>query len=74
MKKLEDYVPIDAKDLRWEWENIMNVPNTQWQTLEIERKLKIINDPGFPATLRTIQLNMLPVLVFEILDKNKPGK
>ena len=45
----------------------MNIPNSQWEILGVERSIEIINDQDYPGTLRTSKLNMLPALVIEII-------
>lgn len=69
MLQLRDYYPIDREKVKKRWDEIMNIPNDQWKILEVDRKIEIINDTGFPSTLRTVQLNMLPALVIEIINR-----
>lgn len=69
MIHLKDYVPINKAKVKIEWNKIMNVPNDQWNILEVEKRIDLINNVGLAATLHTVALNMLPYLVIEILNK-----
>ncbi len=71
MLHLKDFYPIDREKVKKRWDEIMNVPNNCWQDLDVDRKIDVINDIGYPGTLRTIQLNILPALVIEIIRKQK---
>jgi|GEM_PF-6529269 len=68
---LKDYYPIDVKAAKAKWDELMNVPNNTWADMNVDRHLKIINDPDFPGTLRVIKLNTLPALLIRILDLQK---
>ena len=67
MLQLKDFYPIDIDYVRVQWNKIMNIPNSQWEILGVERSIEIINDQDYPGTLRTSKLNMLPALVIEII-------
>lgn len=69
MLQLKDYYPIDREKVKKRWDEIMNIPNKQWEILGVDRKIEIINDVDFPGTLRTVQLNMLPALIIEIINR-----
>lgn len=69
MLQIKDYFPIDRDKVKKRWDEIMNIPNDQWNLLGVERKIEIINDPDYPGTLRSVQLNMLPALIIEIIKK-----
>lgn len=71
MIQIKDYCPIDVDYVKKEWDKIMNVPNDQWNIRGIDKELEVINDDGYPYTLRTIKLNLLPNLIIEILN-NQP--
>ena len=68
MLHLKDYCPIDREMVKKRWDEIMNIPNDQWQILGVDRKIEVINDDDYPGTLRTVQLNMLPALIIEIIN------
>lgn len=70
MLHLINYVPIDKKKVKKHWDKIMNIPNDQWNILEIEKNIDIINDTSYPTTLRTVKLNLLPYLVIEAIDND----
>lgn len=70
MLYLENYVPIDKEKVKEHWNKIINVPNNQWELLEIEEKIDVINNKELPSTLRTIKLNLLPYLVIEAIDSD----
>lgn len=70
MLQLTNYVPIDKNKVKKHWDKIMNIPNDQWNILEIEKKIDIINDNSYPSTLRTVKLNLLPYLVIEAIDND----
>ena len=74
MKELKDYYPINRDAVKARWDEIMNIPNDQWETNNVERTIMIVNNKILPATLRTVKLNMLPVLVISILDDLTPTK
>ena len=68
MLKLEKYYPIDKDKVKKRWDEIMNIPNDQWNLKNIDREIEVINDNEYPYTLRTVKLNMLPALIIEILN------
>lgn len=39
----------------------------------VDNKIEIINNEEYPSTLRTVQLNMLPALVIDIINRKKLG-
>lgn len=69
MLKIEDYYPINKDKLKKRWDEIMNIPNDQWNLKNIDREIEVINDSEYPYTLRTVKLNMLPALAIEILNE-----
>ena len=69
MIELEKYYPIDRNKVRSKWDEIMNIPNNQWDINNIDNEIEVINDDKYPYTLRTAKLNMLPYLIIEILNK-----
>jgi hypothetical protein len=71
MLQLNDYYPIDRDMVKKEWDEIMNIPNNQWNVREVDKDLAFINDSDYPHTFRTIRLNMLPALIIKILDSKK---
>ena len=74
MLNLKDYAPIDRDGVKARWDEIMNIPNDQWNILGVDQMIKVINDPGYPATLRTVELNTIPALVIEIIKEKKREK
>ena len=68
MLELEKYYPIDNKKEKKIWDEIMNIPNNEWENKNIDREINIINNKNIPKTLRVVQLNMLPALIIEILN------
>ena len=66
--KLEKYYPIDKDKVKKRWDEIMNIPNDQWNLKNIDREIEVINDDEHTYTLRTVKLNMLPALIIEILN------
>lgn len=71
--KLEDYAPINRDFVKEKWDEIMNVPNNEWEDKNIDRELAVINNTGLPRTLRLFQLNVLPALIIRIIDVHKDG-
>ena len=69
MLQLKDYYPIDRNKVKKRWDEIMNIPNDQWNILDVDRKIEIINDDEYPGTFRTVQLNVLPALIIEIINR-----
>ena len=63
--KPENVTPIDIDAVKKGWEEINNVPNSDWE--KIQKDLAVINDDGFPYTLRTYKLNNLPHCVICVL-------
>lgn len=73
MLLIKDYYPINREYVKEQWNDIMNVPNDQWNIKQVDRAIDIINDENYPLTLRTVQLNMLPALIIRIIDlRNLP--
>lgn len=70
MLHLKDYYPINRDYVKTRWDEIMNIPNDIWRDLEVERLIEIINDEEYPHTFRTVQLNVLPALIIEIIKSN----
>ncbi|MFW6377084.1 MAG: hypothetical protein ACOCZ5_00425 [bacterium] len=63
--KPENFTPINIKEVEKDWKRINNIPNSKWK--QIQRDLEIINDDGYPYTLRTFRLNNLPYCVVIIM-------
>ena len=69
MLELKNFYPINLEEVKKRWNEIMNIPNTAWEDLEVERNIRLINNTNAPHTLRTVQLNLLPALVIEIIRR-----
>jgi hypothetical protein len=61
----DEFVPIDYRKVRDEWDKVMNVPTNAWRQISID--IDVINDRSAPYTLRTFKLNQLPFMVIQIL-------
>jgi hypothetical protein len=70
MIQIEKYCPIDKDMVKKRWDEIMNIPNNEWEERNLDREIDLINNTNIPKTLRLIQLNMLPVLIIEILNES----
>jgi hypothetical protein len=73
MLQLEKYYPIDKDTVKKRWDEIMNIPNNEWENKHLDREIDLINNKNAPRTLRVTQLNMLPYLVIEILNEALGG-
>jgi hypothetical protein len=71
MLNIKDFYPIDRNLVKKKWHEIMNIPNNEWERLDVDRNIDIINNPSYPMTLRLVQLNLLPALIIEILRNDK---
>lgn len=71
MLELKDFIPIDKDKVKTRWDEIMNVPNDQWNIRKLDHEIDVINDEDYPTVLRTVKLNMLPALVINIIKQNK---
>jgi hypothetical protein len=69
MLQLSNYIPMPIERIKIRWDEIMNIPNDEWNRLDVERSINLINNRNAPHTLRTVTLNMLPVLVIRIMDE-----
>jgi hypothetical protein len=67
MLELQNFYPINLEVVKKRWHEIMNIPNNAWEEFDVERNINLINNTNAPHTLRTVQLNLLPALVIEII-------
>jgi len=65
--KLKEHLPIDKDYVKSQWDEIINIPNDQWEILGIDSDLNLINSEDYPYTSRELRFNLLPHLVIQII-------